>query len=98
MFNRSTGYTYIRMHITDCVLHWYWDIVVDKRVWRIKLWQINENSLCVITFVDMYIPYSGNFSQDKIFVDFCGWPKICELGVLVVLSHDCGKHPQKFHL
>ena len=33
------------------------------------------------------------------FHEFCGWPNICEnkiheLGILVVLSLDCGQHPR----
>ena len=29
----------------DCILCWYWEIVVDYKVWQIRWWWIIENSL-----------------------------------------------------
>ena len=37
------------MFIDTCTLYWYWEIVVDKKVWRVKWWWINENSLYAIS-------------------------------------------------
>ena len=34
------------IYITACQLHWCWEIEVDK-VWWMKWWRINDNSLHV---------------------------------------------------
>ena len=46
------------MFISTCTLYWYWKIVANEKVWRIKQCQIDKNSLKFevrIIHVHMYV-------------------------------------------
>ena len=38
---RLSGYSLVLVRTLYC----YWQIMVDSKVWRIKQWQVNKNSL-----------------------------------------------------